>query len=203
MSGRKFHRPLDLPGVEELSSLLQHVSINSQLSTQDENNCPPPTIGREQLIGQLIALQDQAQNDLPGLAGVLNDWFDIENDDLIRHEEVEIALQQENIQPACENKMEIDPSPSTSSSSEIVPPEESSHSDNKVLPLTRMEALNSLNITEGTEMVRKVLQMMAVLGEDEASHKLTYVYHKCLDLKIEKRKLNTKQTVLRDFFVSD
>ena len=64
-----------------------------------------------------------------------------------------------------------------------------------------MEALNSANITEGTEMVRKILQMMAVLGEDEASHKLTYVYHKCLDLKIEKRRLNTKQTVLRDFLV--
>ncbi len=28
-------------------------------------------------------------------------------------------------------------------------------------------------------------------------------YHKCLDLKTEKRNLNTKQTVLREFFVSD
>ena len=46
----------------------------------------------------------------------------------------------------------------------------------------RMEALNSVNITEGIEMVKKVLQMMAVLGEDEASHMLTRVYHKCLDL---------------------
>ena len=88
-----YHHPLDLPGVEELSSLLQHVSINSQLSTQDENNCPPHTIGREQLIGQLVALQYQAQNDLPGLAGVLNNWFDIDKDDLVRLEEVEIALQ--------------------------------------------------------------------------------------------------------------
>ena len=70
--------------------------------------------------------------------------------------------------------METDPSPSTRSSTEIVPPEDSSDSD-EVLPLTWMEALNSENITEGTEMVRKVLQIMAVLGEDEASHKLTYV----------------------------
>ena len=45
--------------------------------------------------------------------------------------------------------------------------------------------------------------MIAVLGEDEASHMLTRVYHKRLDLKTEKRNLNTKQTVLRDFFVSD
>ena len=63
-----------------------------------------------------------------------------------------IALQQENIQPACEDTMEIDPSTSTSSSSEIVPPEESSDSEDEVLPLTRMEALNSVNITEGTEI---------------------------------------------------
>ena len=62
-----------------------------------------------------------------------------------------------------------------------------------------MEALNSVNITEGTEMVRKVLQMMAVLGEHDASHKLTSVYLKCLDLTIKKR-LNTKQPELRDFF---
>ena len=45
-----------------------------------------------------------------------------------------------------------------------------------------MEALNSVNITEGSEMVKKVLQVMAVFGEDEASHMLTVVYHKCLDL---------------------
>ncbi len=93
---------------------------------------------------------------------------------------------------------------SPSSSTEMVSPEDSLDSeDDEVQPLTRMEALNSVNITEGTEMVRKVLQMMAVLGEDDTSHMLTTVYHKCLDLKIEKRRLNTKQTVLRDFFVSN
>ncbi len=199
-----YRRPLDLPGVEELTSLLQNVTIKSQLSTQDESNSPPPTIEREQLIGQLVALQDQAQNDLPGLACVLNNWYDIENDDLVRHDEVKIALQQENLLQAFEDTMETDPSTSPSSSTEMVSPEDSLDSeDDEVQPLTRMEALNSVNITEGTEMVRKVLQMMAVLGEDDTSHMLTTVYRKCLDLKIEKRRLNTKQTVLRDFFVSN
>jgi len=61
-----------------------------------------------------------------------------------------------------------------------------------------MEALNSVNINEGTEMVKKVLQLMAVIGEDEISHMLTTVYHTCLDLKSEKRRLNTKQTILRE-----
>ena len=80
--------------------------------------------------------------------------------------------------------METDPS--TSSSTEILTPEDSSDSeDDEVLPLTRMD---------------HSLQTMAVLGEDEASHKLTSLYHKCLDLAMEKRRLNTKQTVLRDFF---
>ena len=64
-----------------------------------------------------------------------------------------------------------------------------------------MEALNSVNITEGIEMVKKVLQMMTSLDEDEASHMLTKVYHKCLDLKTEKKNLNSKQTVLREYFV--
>ena len=78
------------------------------------------------------------------------------------------------------------------SSTEMTPQEDSSDSDSEVQPITQMKALNSVNITEGIEMVKKVLQMMAILGEDEASHMLTRVYHKGLDLKIEKRNLNTK-----------
>ena len=57
MSCRKFEtyrRTLELPTVEEFSRLLQHVTINSQLSIQDENDHPSPTIGREQLIGEFV-----------------------------------------------------------------------------------------------------------------------------------------------------
>jgi len=32
---------LNLPAIEELSSLLQHVTISSQLFAQDENDGPP------------------------------------------------------------------------------------------------------------------------------------------------------------------
>ena len=42
---------------------------------------------------------------------------------------------------------------------------------------------------------------MTSLDEDEASHMLTRVYLKCLDLKVEKKNLNLKQTVLREYFV--
>ena len=57
-----YRRPLELPAVEELCSLLQCVTINSQLSMmKDENDHHSPTIGREQLIGKFVALQHQAQ----------------------------------------------------------------------------------------------------------------------------------------------
>lgn len=49
-------------------------------------------------------------------------------------------------------------------------------------------------------MVKKVHGMMGLLGEDESSHMLTQVYRKCLDLKGEKIKVNSRQTVLGDFF---
>ena len=57
-----YRHPLELPAVEELSSLLQCVTINSQLSMmKDENDHPSPTIGREQLIGKFVALQHHAK----------------------------------------------------------------------------------------------------------------------------------------------
>ena len=96
-------------------------------------------------------------NDSAGLDGPMN-WLDREDDNLLRCEEVEIALEQENVQPAIEETIETD----TSSSTEMVLPKDSSDPDSEVQPLTRMEALNSVNITEGSEMVKKVLQMMAV-----------------------------------------
>ncbi len=58
------------------------------------------------------------------------------------------------------------------------------------LPSTRKDALNH----EALEMVKKVNEVMAHLGEDESSRLLTTVYRKCLDLKEEKSKLNSRQT---------
>ena len=132
------------------------------------------------MIGEFIALQWQFENDPAGLADVLNDWFDIEDDDLVRQEEVEMALAKEQVQPTAgnnENPMEIEPS---SDSDMAMLPEDSSDpdgdSDSEVQPLTRTEALNSVNVTEGIEMAKKLLQIMTSLDEDEASHMLARVY---------------------------
>ena len=69
------------------------MTINSQLSIHDENDRPSPTIGREQLIGEFVARQHQAQTDPAGLAGLLNNWLDVEDDNLLTHEEVKITLE--------------------------------------------------------------------------------------------------------------
>ena len=66
-------------------------------------------------------------NDPAGLAGLLN-WLDIEDDNLLIHEEVEIALEQEKVQPAIEETMETDPCSST----EMVLPKDSSDPDSEV-----------------------------------------------------------------------
>ncbi len=47
-------------------------------------------------------------------------------------------------------------------------------------------------------------QLLTASGDLRCNREIKYrvYYHKCLDLKTEKRNLNTKQTVLREFFVS-
>ena len=49
-------------------------------------------------------------------------------------------------------------------------------------------------------MVKKLHKVMTQLGEDESSHLLTTVYRKCLDLKAEEIELNSRQTVVLDYF---
>ena len=52
--------------------------------------------------------------------------------------------------------------------------------------------LNSVNITEGIEMTKQVIQIMSSLDEDEVSYMLTKVYKKFLELKTEKKNLKLK-----------
>ena len=54
-----YRRPLELPAVEE--QFVAACDCYSQLSIQVENDYPSPTIGREQLIGEFVALQHQTQ----------------------------------------------------------------------------------------------------------------------------------------------
>jgi hypothetical protein len=70
-----------------------------QPSSQDANDQPPPEIGREHLIGEFAALQWQAENDPAGLVDVLNDWFDIEDSDIVKQDEVQIALKKKVCYP--------------------------------------------------------------------------------------------------------
>jgi len=75
-------------------------------------------------------------------------------------------------------------------------------SDGEMPPptVTRKDILNQVDLNEALQMAKKLHEMMAKLGEDDTSRLLTTVYGKCLDLKAEKSKLNSRQTVLPDYF---
>ncbi len=66
--------------------------------------------------------------------------------------------------------------------------------------VTRKDILNQVDLDEAVQMAKKLYEVMAMLGEDDSSRLLTTVYEKCLDLKAEKRKLNSRQTVVHDYF---
>ena len=170
--------------------------LNNCLDIEDDNLLNPAGVAG--LLNTCLDIEDDNLLNPAGLAGLLNTCLDIEDDNLLRHEEVEIALNKKRYNLQLKRQWRLTLAAGLDGTARI-----SSDPDSEVQLLTRMVALNSVNITEGIEMVKKVLQMMAVLGEDEASHMLTRGYHKCLDLKTEKRNLNTEQIGLRDFFVSD
>ena len=55
---------------------------------------------------------------------------------------------------------------------------------------------------ESLKMVKSLLHLTSSLQEHDTTNTLTKLYRKCLKLKKEKVTLNSRQTVIRDFFHS-
>ena len=70
------------------------------------------------------------------------------------------------------------------------------------IQLNRKEILNRTDLDESLKMVKSLLHLTSSLQEDDTTNMLTKVYRKCLELKKEKVTLNSRQTVIRDFFHS-
>ena len=66
--------------------------------------------------------------------------------------------------------------------------------------LDRKDILNSSNLDESLVMIKSLLHLTSSLQEDDTSNMLTKVCHKFLQLKNEKVSLNSRQTVIRDYF---
>ncbi len=146
-----------------------------------------------------------AKNDTDQFRNTIQDWFTIEDNDIVKNDEVEMVLQneiglekkdleesdvEESVQEPAFNDLELEPdSVDDISDGEMPPP-----------TVTRKDILNQVDLNEALQMAKKLHEMMAKLGEDDTSRLLTTVYGKCLDLKAEKSKLNSRQTVLPDYF---
>ena len=66
--------------------------------------------------------------------------------------------------------------------------------------MNRKDILNCTDLDESFKMVKSLLHLTSSLQEDDTTSMLTNVYRKCLELKKEKVELNSRQTVIRDFF---
>ena len=66
--------------------------------------------------------------------------------------------------------------------------------------MNRKDILNCTDLDESFKMVKSLLHLTSSLQEHDTTSMLTNVYHKCLELKKEKVELNSRQTVIREFF---
>lgn len=148
------------------------------------------------MLGDLQSLCVQSTEDPDGLKAALEEWFAIE--DTTRMDEIEMALEEE--------QQSSEESPSVLESGSLADPEtdEDEESDEEIggesIQPNRKDILNCTDLDESLKMVKSLLQLTSALQEDDTTNVLTKVYHKCLELKREKLALNSKQTIIRDFF---
>ena len=154
------------------------------------------------MLGDLQSLCVQSNEDPGGLATALEEWFTIEDSVIVRLNEIEIVVEEEQQcisnqefhshlesascnSPTC-SETDIDANDSVGESSEV----------------NRKDILNCTDLDESFKMVKSLLHLTSSLQEDDTTSMFTNVYRKCLELKKEKVELNSRQTVSRDFVSS-
>ncbi len=196
-----YKRPVRAPVIDELNLLLKNVDLQAVCQQPVEADHSH----ENHYLGEMSTLNLLAKNDTDQFRNTIQDWFTIEDNDIVKNDEVEMVLQneiglekkdleesdvEESVQEPAFDDLELEPdSIDDISDGEMPPP-----------TVTRKDILNQVDLNEALQMAKKLHEMMAKLGEDDTSHLLTTVYGKCLDLKAEKSKLNSRQTVLPDHF---
>ena len=73
--------------------------------------------------------------------------------------------------------------------------------DRESIQLNRKEILNGTDLDESVKIVKSILHLTSSLQKDDTTIMLTKVYRKCLELEKGKVTLNSRQTVIRHFFI--
>ena len=190
-SGR-YHQQCTSSAIQDLCTLLKSTTLQSLDDTADfeHANC--------HLLGDLRSLCVQSTEDPDGLGAALEEWFTIEDNELVRMDEIEMALEEEQCHSEEFQSTCIVQSDSPAADTET--PSDDEGIDGKLIQPNRKNILNQTDLDESLKMVKSLLHLTSSLQEDGTTNMLTKVYRKCLELKKEKVALNSRQTVIRDFF---
>lgn len=193
-----YHRQGNASAIEDLCSLLRSSSLRS--SNEDASL----QLSEEQILGEFEALHLQSNQDPVGLAALLEDWFTIEDSEIVKLDEVEMILEKEHHttddQEHQSDDTGCDTGCSAGSSHDEDHETDSDDSCEQSSEQSRKDILNGINIEESMQMVRSLLHTSSLLSEDDTTNLLTKVYRRCLEWEKEKFELNSRQTVLRDYF---
>ncbi len=152
------------------------------------------------MLGDLQSLCVQSNEDPDGFAESLKTWLTIEDDEMVRLDEIEMVMEEEKqctSHEECHTVLESTSDPPTNSESGTHTNDES---NKELSEVNRKGILNSTDLDESLRMVENIMHLTSSLQEDDTTSMLTKVYHTVLKLKKEKLELNTRQTVIRDFF---
>ena len=116
-----------------------------------------------------------------GLAAALEEWFTVEDSEIVRMDEIEMALEEE--QKHSEESHSVLDSDSPVADSETHSYDE--EIDRESIQLNCTDILNSTDLDESLKMVKSLLHLTSSLQEDDTTNMLTKVYRKCLELKKE------------------
>ena len=194
-----YKHPVRAPVIDELSLLLKKADLEAvcgqSVEVDHSSECD------NHFLGDLSALHSLAKNNTDQFKNTVQDWFTVEDNELIKKDEVEMVLRNEIDTSSLgeSNAEESAQEPAFDESCMELEPDSSDDSDEIPPTSTRKDVLNSVDLDEALQMAKKLHEVMAQLGEDDSSHLLTTVYRKCLDLRAEKIELNSRQTVICDY----
>ncbi len=163
-----YKRPVRAPVIDELNLLLKNVDLQAVCQQPVEADHSH----ENHYLGEMSTLNLLAKNDTDQFRNTIQDWFTIEDNDIVKNDEVEMVLQneiglekkdleesdvEESVQePAFDNLMLEPDSIDDISDGEMPPP-----------TVTRKDILNQVDLNEALQMAKKLHEMMAKLGEDD------------------------------------
>ena len=185
----RYHQQCTSSAIKDLCTLFKSTTLQSFNETVSSTDLQPI---EQHMFGDLQSLCMQSNEDPGGLATPLEEWFTIEDSEIVRLNEIEIVIEEEqqcisnqefhsHLESASCNlpthsETDIDANDSVGESSEV----------------NRKDILNCTDLDESFKIVKSLFHLTSSLQEDDTTSMLTNVYRKYLELKKEKVELNSR-----------